>query len=108
MYNKIAKQLPILLRPPELQAGLAALPHWRLVGASLQRELRLADFEATWGLLTQVAMRAHLWGHHPTITTTHTRATIALTTHDAGGVTDIDLRMARRIERLLARSECIS
>lgn len=49
------------------------------------------------GFLNKVALRSHLWGHHPTIATTYNTVRITLTTHDVGGVSDIDVKLARKI-----------
>ncbi|AET39624.1 4a-hydroxytetrahydrobiopterin dehydratase Ecym_4592 [Eremothecium cymbalariae DBVPG len=102
MYNKISKQAAILLQSPELKAGLAALPHWKYANGALFRDFQLRDFESTWSVLNQIALRSHLWGHHPTITTTYNKVSLILTNHDLGGVTDIDMKMARRIEKYIS------
>ena len=76
------------------------LPNWTLAGGKLRRELRFADFVEAFGFMTRVALVAEAMGHHPDWSNVWNRVTIELTTHDAGGLTDLDLRLARRIDAL--------
>lgn len=101
MYNKIFKEAPLLLPKPILISKLEALPKWKLIDNELVREHKFRDFEETWSVLTKVAMRSHLWGHHPTITTTYNKVQFRLTTHDVSGVSNIDLKLASKIEKYL-------
>ncbi|AMD22939.1 HHR170Cp [Eremothecium sinecaudum] len=105
MYNKVIKQAPVLFNQAKLEAELAGLTPWKYVNGSLHRDVELTDFETTWAFLNKIAMRSHLWGHHPTLTTTYNRVSISLTTHDAGGVTNIDVKMAKQIEKYLTKSQ---
>ncbi|CCK69654.1 4a-hydroxytetrahydrobiopterin dehydratase KNAG_0C05560 [Huiozyma naganishii CBS 8797] len=115
MFNKIvrvaARGIPLDELPVQLsKAGLASL--WLVQRATngtdtgkLVRECTFPDFESTWGFLTQVSMRSHLWGHHPTITTTYNKVKLELATHDLeqqpNSVSDVDLKMAKRIEKYI-------
>ncbi|CAG98922.1 4a-hydroxytetrahydrobiopterin dehydratase [Kluyveromyces lactis] len=101
MYNKIVKQVPVLLPPKLLTQELRKLPKWRLMENELVRDYKFRDFEETWSFLNKVAMRSHLWGHHPTITTTYNRVQFRLTTHDVSGISDADIMMASRIEKYI-------
>ena len=76
------------------------LPNWTLAGGKLRRELRFADFVEAFGFMTRVALVAEAMGHHPDWSNVWNRVTIELTTHDAGGLTDLDLQLARRIDAL--------
>ncbi|KAG7696806.1 hypothetical protein KL930_002744 [Ogataea haglerorum] len=69
----------------------------------LEREYTFQNFEDTWAFLTKVALRAHLCGHHPKITTLYNKVTIHLTTHDAQGITQLDFKFAERCERYANR-----
>lgn len=93
--------------PPELtdaerSAALAELPGWTLTrgGKAMERDWRFADFSEAWGFMTRVALLAETQDHHPEWSNVYNRVTIALTTHDAGGLSERDLRMARAIEAL--------
>jgi 4a-hydroxytetrahydrobiopterin dehydratase len=88
------------LTPDQLQALPQQLPHWSLVNGKLRRELVFADFVEAFGLMSRVALVAEAMGHHPEWSNVWNRVVIELTTHDAGGITDLDLRLAQRIDQL--------
>jgi 4a-hydroxytetrahydrobiopterin dehydratase len=89
------------LTPEQIQGLASTLPAWALVDGKLQRELRFADFVEAFAFMTKVALIAEAMGHHPEWSNVWNRVTIALTTHDTGGLSDLDLELARRIDRLL-------
>ncbi|KAG7880765.1 hypothetical protein KL905_002366 [Ogataea polymorpha] len=64
----------------------------------LERKYTFQNFEDTWAFLTKVALRSHLGGHHPKITTLYNKVTIHLTTHDVQGLTQSDFKFAERFE----------
>ena len=74
-----------------------------LVAGKLHRELRFPDFVRAFGFMTSVALVAESMNHHPEWSNVYGRVTIDLTTHDAGGITALDLELARRIYALAAR-----
>lgn len=87
----------------EARAGLPrALPLWRHepVRDALVREFRFADFSAAWGFMSRVALLAEAQDHHPEWSNVYGRVTILLTTHDAGGLSARDIRLARAIDAL--------
>ncbi|CDR37047.1 CYFA0S01e06766g1_1 [Cyberlindnera fabianii] len=70
MYNKIGKVAAQKLTTEAVQSTLSkGLKGWTIADNAIHREYTLGNFEQTWAFLNQVAMRSHLWGHHPTITT---------------------------------------
>ncbi len=75
-----------------------ALAAWTFTDERLRRELTFADFRAAFAFMTRVAALAEEQGHHPDWTNVYNRVSIALWTHDAGGITAKDLRLARAIE----------
>ena len=88
------------LTETEITAMLAALPGWRRAGDAIERGFKFADFSAAWGFMAQVALLAEKMDHHPTWSNTYNRVHIALTTHDADGLTARDRRLAEAIEAL--------
>lgn len=68
---------------------------------ALVRTFRFKDFSEAFAFLTRVAMHAEKVDHHPEFTNVWSRVDFRLTTHDAGGVTDKDLALARVIDRLV-------
>lgn len=81
---------------------LAAAPAWSLRedGLAIVRELKFADFNAAFGFMTRVALYAEKADHHPEWFNVYNRVAIMLTTHDAGGVSQRDIEMARFIDCL--------
>jgi 4a-hydroxytetrahydrobiopterin dehydratase len=76
---------------------------WTLEEGSkaLVRSLRFKDFSEAFGFLSRVALHAEKADHHPEFTSVWNRVDFRLTTHDTGGVTDRDLKLAEAINRLL-------
>ncbi len=82
----------------EVQAALEQLPGWsRAPGEreAITRKFRFEDFSAAWGWMSRVALLAEALDHHPEWFNVYNRVEVLLTTHDADGVTERDLRMAR-------------
>jgi 4a-hydroxytetrahydrobiopterin dehydratase len=69
-------------------------------GAALTRSLKFKDFSEAFAFLTRVAMHAEKVDHHPEFTNVWNRVDFRLTTHDTGGVTDRDRKLAEAINRL--------
>ncbi len=80
------------------------LPGWALLPDrdAIRRELRFRDFSEAWGFMSRVALLAEAQDHHPEWSNVWNRVEIVLTTHDAGGLSERDVRLARAIDRLLA------
>ena len=91
----------IPLTPEQINALPGELSGWRLENGKLQRELRFADFSEAFGFMARVALAAEALGHHPEWSNVWNRVSIALTTHDTGGLSSLDLELARRIDQLL-------
>ena len=89
------------LTPADIETLTEALPLWSLVSGKLQREFRFADFSEAFGFMTRVALAAEALNHHPEWSNVWNRVVIELTTHDTGGLSNLDLALARRIDRLL-------
>lgn len=79
----------------------AELPDWTLDGEHLKRSFRFADFNAAWGFMARVALLAEAQDHHPEWFNVYNRVDIALTTHDAGGLSARDVKLATAIDALL-------
>jgi 4a-hydroxytetrahydrobiopterin dehydratase len=67
---------------------------------ALHRELRFASFSAAFGFMARVALEAEVLRHHPEWFNVYNRVSITLTTHDAGGLTALDLQLAAAVDRL--------
>ncbi|WP_448662317.1 4a-hydroxytetrahydrobiopterin dehydratase [Sphingomonas sp. CJ20] len=83
--------------------SLAALPDWTFDPArdAITRRFLFRDFNEAFGFMTRVALLADKVDHHPEWSNVWNRVDIALTTHDAGGLSTRDIQMAQAIDALL-------
>ena len=73
---------------------------WTRDGKEITRSFRFADFSEAWAFMSRVALLAEAADHHPDWRNVWNRVDIRLTTHDSGGLTDKDTRLARAIDEL--------
>ncbi len=83
-----------------LREALAELPGWSLEAGKLHREYRFPDFVTAFGFMSSVALVAEAMNHHPEWQNVYNRVVVDLITHDAGGITENDLALARRMDDL--------
>ena len=88
------------LTDSEIQQALTKLPGWRRGGIAIQRVFEFPDFKAAMVFVNKVADAAEQANHHPDIDIRYNKVTMALVSHDSGGVTQRDLRMAERINQV--------
>ena len=90
------------LNEQEIQDKMKGLdPHWVLKGKLILREFFFKDFIQAFSFMTSVAFIAEKSGHHPNWKNVYNKVTIALTTHDADGLTDKDFQLAKKIDEVL-------
>lgn len=87
-----------LLSPEDVTSRLAVLPEWRLVAGKLQRRFQFRDFVEAFGFMSRVALLAEKQDHHPEWSNVYGSVVIDLVSHDAGGITERDFRLARAID----------
>lgn len=85
---------------PDLRAALAGVPGWTRRGSVIRRTFEFADFVEAVRFVNAVARAAEKAGHHPDIDIRWNRVQLALTTHDAGGLTEKDFALAARCNQL--------
>jgi 4a-hydroxytetrahydrobiopterin dehydratase len=95
--NTMSKR-PARLTDEQIAHGLRALPNWHREGDALLRTLQAPDFPAGIRIVVAVAEAAESMDHHPDIDIRWRTLHFALSTHDAGGVTELDLRLAGDID----------
>lgn len=78
-------------------AALATLPHWAAAEGkdAIVRTFKFADFNAAFGFMTRAALAAEKLDHHPEWFNVYNRVEVTLTTHDAEGVTELDVALAK-------------
>ena len=88
-----------LLTAEERRAALALLEGWEESegGKALQKSFRFKSFNAAFGFMTRVALIADKMDHHPDWTNVYNRVDVRLSTHSAGGVTELDVRLATKM-----------
>ena len=91
---------PPRLTEAEIASLATALPGWRHHSPVLARTFRFADFSAAWGFMSRVALLAETLNHHPHWSNVYNQVEITLSTHDAGGLTERDVALAKAIDAL--------
>jgi len=92
------------MKPDEIQVqqALATLTNWQRQGQIISRTFQFKDFPAAMKFVNAVAQLAEQFQHHPDMDIRWNKVTLALTTHDAGGLTEKDFALARRCDALAA------
>ncbi len=82
--------------------ALGALEGWTEVSGrdAIRKSFTFADFNQAWGFMTRVALAADKADHHPEWSNVYNRVHVTLTTHDAGGLSQRDVKMAMAIDAL--------
>lgn len=89
------------LSESEIEARLEDLVDWMRQGDEIRKLFMFASFPGAIGFVTQVAFLAEAAGHHPDIDIRWRKVVLALTTHDAGGLTENDFALAAQIDEIL-------
>jgi 4a-hydroxytetrahydrobiopterin dehydratase len=88
------------LSEAEIERELATTPGWELAGDAIVRTVKLKDFAEAMAFVNRVAEIAEEANHHPDITIKWNTVTLTQSTHVAGGLTEHDFRLARRLNEL--------
>lgn len=90
------------LAPEARVDALAALAGWREVEGrdAIARTFTFKDFNEAFGFMTRAALVAEKMNHHPEWFNVYKTVEVVLTTHDAGGLSDLDVRLARAMDRI--------
>lgn len=99
---------PVALSEADLQARMASLPGWEARQAGekgwvLERTWRFSDFVTAFSFMTAVALKAEKMNHHPEWSNVYATVEMLLQTHDAGGVTELDLELAAFADEVAGR-----
>lgn len=91
-----------MARLPEeaLRNVLRSLPEWRLENGALVRDYSFPDFAVAFTFVTRLALLAERSDHHPDIDIRYNKVRVALLSHDAGGITERDVKAAGAINAL--------
>jgi 4a-hydroxytetrahydrobiopterin dehydratase len=91
----------VKLPKEEIEKELKNLPGWTVVEGKLHKEIQFDDFNEAFGFMTRAAMHIEKLNHHPEWFNVYNKLTIDLMTHDAGGITENDINLAKTLNSLL-------
>ena len=83
-----------------IEQELSTLEHWDIVDDKLHRRFVFDNFVDAFGFMARVALLAEAMNHHPEWSNVYSRVDIYLTTHDAGGISELDFILAGKINGL--------
>ena len=84
-----------------IEEKLKNLPGWSVKNDKLHKEFQFNDFNQAFGFMTRAAMEIEKMNHHPEWFNVYNRILVELTSHDAGGITDNDVNLARILNSLI-------
>lgn len=92
------------LSADDRKAILASIDGWAEGngGKTITKAYKFDGFESAWGFMTRVAIKAQSMDHHPEWSNVYNKVEVALTTHDAGGVTELDVELAKYMDAAAA------
>ena len=93
---------PVKLDADQISAALANVPGWTVQEGKLHREFRFRDFNQAFGFMTRAALHAEAMDHHPEWFNVYSRVVVDLVTHDADGITLLDLSLASKMNEVAA------
>ena len=89
------------LTQEQLQESLASLSGWEVREGKLHKTFPFPDFVQAWGFMSRAALLAEAMNHHPDWCNVYNTVRVDLNTHDAGGITALDVELARKMDALL-------
>ncbi len=89
------------LSESEIADRLRDLPEWQRTGDEISREFVFNDFMQAFGFISSAAIIVEKLNHHPTWINTYNKVRVTLTTHDAGGLTDLDFQLAASLDGIV-------
>ena len=91
------------LTAEEIAAALEELDGWAFENGKLKRDFKFANFVEAFGFMTSAAIEAEKMNHHPEWFNVYSKVNVELVTHDADGVTNLDIELARKMNTLASR-----
>ncbi|MEE8179202.1 MAG: 4a-hydroxytetrahydrobiopterin dehydratase [Nitrosopumilaceae archaeon] len=85
----------------QIEKELKEMPGWAIVEGKLRKEFQFDDFIQAFGFMTRAALHIEKMNHHPEWFNVYNKLIVDLTTHDAGGITQNDITLAKTLNSLL-------
>ncbi len=92
---------PARLSAKNVDSRLTALPGWTRAKGKLHRAFTFADFSEAFAFMARAALAAEKLDHHPDWSNVWNKVTVDLDTHDAGGITELDFKLAAEMNRIV-------
>lgn len=86
------------LSKDQIDKELQLLAHWNIENGKLRREFKFRNFIEAFGFMTQAAIAAEKMNHHPEWFNVYNKVVVDLQTHDAGGITELDFKLAAQMD----------
>lgn len=88
----------------QIKAALGDLANWRMVEgrSAIFKQFKFKNFNEAFGFMTRAALVAEKMNHHPEWSNVYGSVDVTLSTHDSGGVTELDIRLAKAMDRFAA------
>ncbi|PZD74411.1 Putative pterin-4-alpha-carbinolamine dehydratase [Acaryochloris thomasi RCC1774] len=93
--------MPVRLDKAAITEKTSTLPDWKTDGETLHQTKKFQDFVEAIAFVNKLVSPAEAIGHHPDISISYNKVSITITTHDAGGLTELDFQLAQTISNLV-------
>ena len=94
---------PYLLQNEELKELVAKIPRWEIISNHIEREFQFDNFIEAFSFMTKIAFICEKHNHHPDWENVYSKVTIKLSTHDLGGITNLDQTIASEINEVFKK-----
>ena len=91
---------PFLLQDRELKELIVKIPGWEVNQEYIKREFNFTNFVEAFSFMTKIALISEKYNHHPNLENVYSKVIIKLTTHDLGGITNLDQTLASEINNI--------
>ena len=98
---------PYLLQKEELKELVAKIPGWKINSDHIEREFDFDDFIEAFSFMTKIALICEKHNHHPNWENVYSKVIIKLSTHDLGGITNLDQIIASGINEIFQKQSII-
>ena len=91
---------PYLLQNDQLKELVAKIPGWEILPNHIEREFNFGNFIEAFSFMTKIALICEKHNHHPSLGNVYSKVNIKLSTHDLGGITNLDQTVASEINEI--------
>ena len=92
---------PYLLQDEALKELVVKIPGWDINDGQIQKEFKFSNFIEAFSFMTKIALICEKYNHHPNLENVYSKVIISFSTHDLGGITNLDQTLASEINKIL-------